>query len=143
MSASKYPSAGICAVQLAAYARQRDFETYLGAGCSPREASKVVMQWIGISRRQNPLQRVAVIAFGSVLVLGGAIALFLPVVPGVFLIVAGILMLSPRCGWLQRALETFRAWFPSFEHSFKRISIWGRTWRNRFRNGDPGSPLGV
>jgi hypothetical protein len=57
---------------------------------------------------KTPLKRVALLAFGWVLVLGGIIGLFLPIVPGGFLIVAGALMLSPRCAWLRRLLEKYR-----------------------------------
>jgi len=57
----------------------------------------------------SPLKRVAILALGWSLVLGGIIGLFLPIVPGVFLIVAGALMLSPQCAWLRRALEKCRA----------------------------------
>jgi hypothetical protein len=57
----------------------------------------------------SPLKRVPILALGWVLVLGGIIGLFLPIVPGGFLIVAGALMLSPQCAWLRRALEKYRA----------------------------------
>jgi len=55
------------------------------------------------------LKRVAILALGWSLVLGGIIGMFLPVVPGGLLIVAGALILSPQCAWLQRALEKCRA----------------------------------
>lgn len=57
---------------------------------------------------KTPLKRVALLAFGWVLVLGGIIGLFLPIVPGGFLIVAGASILSPQCLWLRRALEKYR-----------------------------------
>jgi hypothetical protein len=58
---------------------------------------------------KGPLKRVAILALGWSLVLGGIIGLFLPIVPGGFLIVAGALMLSPQCAWLRRALEKCRS----------------------------------
>ena len=54
-------------------------------------------------------KRVAILALGWSLVLSGIVGLFLPIVPGGFLIVAGALMLSPQCAWLRRALEKCRA----------------------------------
>jgi len=54
---------------------------------------------------KGPLKRVAILAFGWSLVLGGIIGLFLPIVPGGILIAAGALMLTPQCAWLRRAIE--------------------------------------
>ena len=58
---------------------------------------------------KGPLKRVAILAFGWSLVLGGIIGLFLPIVPGGILIAAGALMLTPRCAWLRRAIEKCHA----------------------------------
>ena len=58
---------------------------------------------------KSPLKRVAILALGWSLVMGGIIGLFLPIVPEGFLIVAGALMLSPQCAWLRRELEKCRA----------------------------------
>jgi|HubBroStandDraft_4_1064222.scaffolds.fasta_scaffold46432_3 hypothetical protein len=60
-----------------------------------------------VATLKTRLKRVALLAFGWVLALGGIIGLFLPIVPGSFLIVAGALMLSPQCAWLRRALEKY------------------------------------
>jgi hypothetical protein len=49
-----------------------------------------------VATLKTRLKRVALLAFGWVLALGGIIGLFLPIVPGSFLIVAGALMLSPQ-----------------------------------------------
>ena len=57
---------------------------------------------------KTPLKRVALLVFGWVLVLGGIIGLFLPIVPGGFLIVVGASILSPQCSWLRRILEKYR-----------------------------------
>jgi hypothetical protein len=73
------------------------------------------MQEIGIAKTQRPLQRVAVVALGWILMLVGIGGLFLPVVPGAFLIVAGALMLNPQRTWLSRALEKCRMRFPALE----------------------------
>ena len=58
---------------------------------------------------KTPLKRVALLVFGWVLVLGGIIGLFLPIVPGGILIAAGTLMLTPQCAWLRRAIEKCHA----------------------------------
>jgi len=67
------------------------------------------MQEIGIAKTQRALQRVAL---GWILMLVGIVGLFLPVVPGTFLIVAGAFMLNPQCTWLSRALENVECGFP-------------------------------
>ena len=58
---------------------------------------------------KGPLKRVAILAFGWSLVLGGIIGLFLPIVPGGILIAAGALMLTPQFAWLRRAIEKCHA----------------------------------
>ena len=70
----------------------------------------------------------------------GIVGLFLPVVPGTFLIVAGALMLNPQCTWLSRALEKCRMRFPALERAFRRFSTWDKSWQSRFSNspGDSG-----
>ena len=58
---------------------------------------------------KGPLKRVAILALGWSLVLSGIVGLFLPIVPGGFLIAAGALMLTPQCAWLRRAIEKCHA----------------------------------
>jgi len=77
------------------------------------------MQEIGIAKTQRPLHRVAL---AWILMLVGIVGLFLPVVPGTFLIVAGALMLNPQCTWLSRAPEKCRMRFPALERAFRRSS---------------------
>jgi hypothetical protein len=84
-----------------------------------------------VAKAQNQLERVALVALGWILTLVGILGLFLPIVPGAFLIVAGALMLSPRSVWLQRA-EKCRARFPVLDRVFRRFSAWGDSGRNRF-----------
>jgi hypothetical protein len=97
-----------------------------------------------MQQTQKPFQRIAVITLGCALMLVGVIGLFLPVVPGGFFIVAGVLTLSPRCPWLRRALEKSRARFPLLEHTFTRLSAWWETCRRHFTNpSDSGSKLEV
>jgi len=96
------------------------------------------MQEIGVAKTQRPLQRVAL---GWILMLVGTVGLFLPVVPGAFLIATGALMLNPQRTWLSRALESCRMRFPALERAFRRFSTWGKCWQSRFSNspGDSGS----
>ena len=75
-----------------------------------------------VATLKTRLKRVALLAFGWVLALGGIIGLFLPIVPGSFLIVAGALMLSPQCAWLQRALENCSARSPDLGRLLSRNS---------------------
>jgi hypothetical protein len=103
------------------------------------------MQEIGIAETQKPLQRIAVVALGWILMIAGIVGLFLPFVPGAFLIVAGALMLKPQRAWLRRAIETCRVRFPVLERAFKRFHTWGKCWQSRFSNssGDSGSQFRV
>jgi len=95
------------------------------------------MQGIGIAKAQKPLQRIAAVALGSILMIGGIVGLFLPFVPGAVLIVAGALMLKPRRTWLRRALQECRVPFPVLGRAFGRFSACGHSWHSRFRN-NPG-----
>jgi len=98
---------------------------------------RFAMQEIGIAKTQRPLQRVAL---GWILMLVGIVGLFLPVVPGAVLIVAGALILNPQRTWLSRALEKCRMRFPVLERAFRRFSSWGKCWQSHFSNspGDSG-----
>ena len=95
------------------------------------------MQEIGIAKTQRPLQR---FALGWILMLVGIVGLFLPVVPGTFLIATGALMLNPQRTWLSRALQKCRMRFPALERAFRRFSTWDKCWQSRFGNspGDSG-----
>jgi len=103
------------------------------------------MQEIGIGKTQRALQRVAVVTLGWILMIGGIIGLFLPFVPGAFLIVAGALILKPQRAWLRRAIETCRVRFPVLERAFRRFPTWGKCLQSRFSNnpGDSGSRFRV
>ena len=63
------------------------------------------MQETGAESVQMTIRRGAVFALGWALVLGVIVALFLPVVPGALLIVAGAAILTPQSAYLRRALE--------------------------------------
>ena len=88
-----------------------------------------------VAKAQNPLQRIVFVAFGWILTFVGILGLFIPIVPGVFLIVAGALMLLPPSEWLQRA-EKYRARFPVLDRAFTRFSAWGDS-RQSLSGSDP------
>jgi hypothetical protein len=96
------------------------------------------------AKAENQLERVALVALGWILMLAGILGLFLPIVPGAFLIVAGALMLSPRNVWLQRA-EKCRARFPVLDRVFRRVFAWRDSGRRRFGHnaGNCGSTSAV
>ena len=83
-----------------------------------------------INKTQTPFQRIALAALGWILTLAGIVGLFLPVLPGVLLIVAGALMLSPRSAWLQRA-KKYRMKFPVLDRAFRQFSAWGEMGKRR------------
>lgn len=91
-----------------------------------------------VAKAQRQLERVALIALGWILTLVGILGLFLPIVPGALLIVAGALMLSPRTVWLQRA-EKCRARFPVLDRAFTRFSAWGDRRQSCSGNGPDNS----
>jgi len=78
-----------------------------------------------VAKTQTPLQRILLISLGWILTLVGIAGLFLPVLPGLFLIVAGALMLCPRSVWPQRA-EKYRARFPALDRALTRFSAWAK-----------------
>lgn len=88
----------------------------------------------------KPLRRIAVIALGWSLVLGGIIGLLLPVVPGGFLIVSGVLVVAAEHRWLRRAVDKLGARFPVPKHALNRLSSRGEWWRRTFRISDSRSP---
>ena len=78
------------------------------------------MQEIRIAKTQKGLRRIATVVLGWILILGGIVGLFLPVVRGVFVIVAGGLMLNrPMC------LAAASARYMSSEVSRPNAHSWG------------------
>src|ERR1035441_393694 len=85
------------------------------------------MQERGITKSKKPLQRVAVIALGWVLILLGIAGLVLPIMPGAVLIVVGALMVNPQWAWLRRMLDKCRVRFPVLAPAFRRFSAWSES----------------
>ena len=88
------------------------------------------MEEIGITKSQNPLLRIAVVALGWILILGGIVGLFVPIVPGAVLIVVGALMVNPQWAWLRRMLEKCRVRFPVVAPAFRRFCAWSESSQN-------------
>lgn len=58
------------------------------------------------------MKRAAVIASGWFLVLLGSVGLFLPILPGVLLLILGLTILSVEYEWARRWLAALRRRFP-------------------------------
>jgi uncharacterized membrane protein YbaN (DUF454 family) len=84
----------------------------------------------------NPLRRIAVVALGWSLVIGGVIGLLLPVIPGWLLIVLGALVLNTEHPWLRGVLEKLGTRFPVLKRVLNRVSSWRESWRRPFRMSD-------
>ena len=97
------------------------------------------METIGITKSQNPLLRIAVVALGWILILGGIVGLFLPIIPGAVLIVVGALLVNPRWTWLRRMLEKCRVRFPVLAHAFSRFSAWSEGRQSLFKKNPADS----
>jgi uncharacterized membrane protein YbaN (DUF454 family) len=59
------------------------------------------------------LKRLAFIAVGWILLMLGAIGLFLPILPGVLIVVVGLSILSAEYEWARRWMTTLRRRFPA------------------------------
>ena len=97
------------------------------------------MQEIGVSKSQNPLPRIAVVAVGWILILGGIVGFFVPIIPGAVLIVVGALMVNPQWAWLRRMLETCRVRFPVLAPAFSRFSAWSESSQSLFKKNPSDS----
>jgi hypothetical protein len=92
----------------------------------PNLKRRSVVPEIGIAKVRK-LPRIATVALGWILLLGGIAGLLLPIVPGGLLIVVGALMLRPHCASLRRALENCQVRFPALERAFRRLSARGES----------------
>ena len=81
------------------------------------------MQQSGITKPQKALQRVAVVSLGWVFIVVGIAGLFLPILPGGVLILAGVLLLNPESPLLRRVLEKCRARFAFLDRALKRFAV--------------------
>lgn len=68
--------------------------------------------------------KIRVLALGWVLLLLGVAGMFLPVLPGILLIIAALVLLSREYEWAQRLLTRARQRFPSV--AAKAQQLWRR-----------------
>ena len=73
-----------------------------------------------------------VLIFGWILLLGGVLGLLLPLLPGIPLLIAGLVILSREYAWARRLLERGRKWIPAVSAKLRRI--WTRVGQ---RNAQP------
>jgi uncharacterized membrane protein YbaN (DUF454 family) len=59
------------------------------------------------------MKRLAFIAAGWILLMLGAVGLFLPILPGVLLLIVGLSILSVEYEWARRWMTTLRRRFPA------------------------------
>jgi uncharacterized membrane protein YbaN (DUF454 family) len=67
------------------------------------------------------MKRVALIASGWFLLLLGAAGLFLPVMPGVLLLIIGLSILSVEYEWARRWVTALRRRFPAADRKLQSI----------------------
>ncbi|HEY6307087.1 MAG TPA: PGPGW domain-containing protein [Candidatus Angelobacter sp.] len=67
------------------------------------------------------VKRFALIAAGWILVVLGVAGLFLPVLPGVLLLLAGLSILSYEYDWARRWSLKLRRRFPEAKHKLQRL----------------------
>lgn len=63
--------------------------------------------------RRSLLARIGVLTVGTLLLLLGAAGIFLPVLPGVALLIGGIALMSREFAWARRILDGANARLPS------------------------------
>lgn len=93
------------------------------------------MKTIEIAHSRSSLQRILLTCLGAVFVLGGIIGLFLPILPGFLLLVAGALLLSREFPPLHWALEKCQARFPIVRQGFAGLPRLHAAWRRCFSGG--------
>jgi ActR/RegA family two-component response regulator len=94
------------------------------------------MQEIGITKSQNLLPRIAVVGLGWILILGGIVGFFVPIIPGAILIVVGALMVNPQSAWLRRMREKCQVRFTPLAPAFRWLSAWSEGRQSLFKK-DP------
>jgi uncharacterized membrane protein YbaN (DUF454 family) len=67
------------------------------------------------------VKRVALIAAGWTLLLLGALGLFLPVLPGVLLLLIGLSILSVEYEWARRWVDALRRRFPAADRKLQAM----------------------
>ena len=89
----------------------------------------ILLQETENTESKKPPTRFAAIALGWIFILGGIAGLFLPILPGIVLIFAGALMVSPQNKWLLKAREKCLERLHSLQHAFRRSCGSESWWR--------------
>jgi ActR/RegA family two-component response regulator len=89
------------------------------------------------------LRRIFLVCLGTALAFSGIVGLFLPVVPGIPLLLAGAVVLSREFPALEQALETFEARFPGVRRRLeafpRRCAKWSRRFLRKVRDSATAS----
>lgn len=70
------------------------------------------------------LKRLAFIVAGWVLLMLGAVGLFLPILPGVLFGIVGLSILSVEYAWARRWMSSFRRRFPATDKKLQGFLAW-------------------
>ena len=68
---------------------------------------------------------------GWIFVVGGILGLFIPILPGLVLLVAGVVMLNNESALVGKAIEALRAHSTIADSIFKRIFDLSKGWKGR------------
>jgi len=79
-------------------------------------------------------KRFMALFIGWILIVFGIAGLFLPIVPGAPLLLAGVFILFSDCERLRRVTGAFRTRFPRPANFFERFTTLENTWRSRRGN---------
>ena len=75
-------------------------------------------------------KRAMAMVVGWILIVCGIAGLFLPIVPGIPLLLAGVFILFPDRERVHRVTRTFRTRFPRLGLFFERFTVLENTWRS-------------
>jgi uncharacterized protein len=93
------------------------------------------------SNMASKLKRTIVLVIGWSLVVLGVLGLFLPVLQGVLLLLAGLSVLSSEYVWAHKILQRLRARFPRLSERLQAAETWVRSrlgWIFSKKSNDPG-----
>ena len=83
---------------------------------------------------KNLYKRATTMFVGCFLIVCGIAGLFLPIVPGAPLLLAGVFIIFSDCERLRRVTGAFRIRFPRLPHFLERFTALENIWRSRCGN---------